>query len=362
MEETENNESEDVTITAKSILSDKGLLDVNSIIQSPEDNTDLEKWHKDLAEEQKKWDALEELHRVPQQEKIEDDITYEEAIEYFKQQGEKEIDLTANRQIFSVVQLFQCLFGTKPLAKSLQIEKDLVFYMAKVTMENDNEVHCRVLDTIYKNLTGSKVKQPRFGPHWEDIGFQGNDPATDLRGSGFLGLLQLLVLVTKYRDIALEMYKLSTHSTYNFPFCVMSINITRIALQALRGNKLTRICNQTKQVIEVCNEFYVATFWRLYTIWKQEHKTILDSGPLLNHIEKYALKNPLVLLKILRQAAKQQRSENQVEKPVVFSRISTASTNSDTQLEAIQTKSPSPINAKRTRSYEKGLEYKVIEK
>lgn len=37
---------------------------------------------------------------------------------------------------------------------------------------------------------------PRYGLHWEKIGFQGTDPATDLRGVGILGLCQLLFLVS----------------------------------------------------------------------------------------------------------------------------------------------------------------------
>lgn len=35
---------------------------------------------------------------------------------------------------------------------------------------------------------------PRRGSHWAVLGFQGDDPATDLRGAGLLGLLQLLHL------------------------------------------------------------------------------------------------------------------------------------------------------------------------
>jgi hypothetical protein len=58
-------------------------------------------------------------------------------------------------------------------------------------------------------LTGATEDCPRFGPHWELIGFQGNDPSTDLRGVGMLGLLQLLYLVTNYREESQAMYLLS---------------------------------------------------------------------------------------------------------------------------------------------------------
>ena len=38
---------------------------------------------------------------------------------------------------------------------------------------NDDAMHSRVLQTIYRQLTGAKVDCPRYGSHWEQIGFQG---------------------------------------------------------------------------------------------------------------------------------------------------------------------------------------------
>ena len=69
----------------------------------------------------------------------------------------------------------------------------------------------------------------------------GHDPATDLRGAGFLALLHLLFLVTEHPHVAAEIYQLSTHPVQNFPFCLVSINVTRIALLALREDKLSRL-------------------------------------------------------------------------------------------------------------------------
>jgi hypothetical protein len=41
---------------------------------------------------------------------------------------------------------------------------------------------------------GSSTMAQRYGSHWADLGFQGDNPATDLRAAGLLGLLQLLLL------------------------------------------------------------------------------------------------------------------------------------------------------------------------
>ena len=70
----------------------------------------------------------------------------------------------------------------------------------------------------------------------------GNDPTTDLRGCGMLGLLTTLQFITSKNTArsAAAVYRLSQDEVQNFPFCVMSINVTRIALQILREGKLNK--------------------------------------------------------------------------------------------------------------------------
>jgi hypothetical protein len=57
------------------------------------------------------------------------------------------------------------------------------------------------------SFAGKPGPVPRLGPHWADLGFQGDDPATDLRG--VLGLLQLLLLLHHDAAAADAIYKLS---------------------------------------------------------------------------------------------------------------------------------------------------------
>ena len=42
-----------------------------------------------------------------------------------------------------------------------------------------------------QNLTGDKTAKERVGSHWERMGFQGADPATDLRDLGMFSVLQV---------------------------------------------------------------------------------------------------------------------------------------------------------------------------
>ncbi|XP_064338019.1 ELMO domain-containing protein 3 isoform X1 [Camelus dromedarius] len=168
-------------------------------------------------------------------------------------------------------------------------------------LDSQDPMHGRVLQTIYKKLTGSKFDCALLGDHWEDLGFQGANPATDLRGAGFLALLHLLYLVMDSKTLlmAQEILRLSRHHIQQFPFCLMSVNITRIAIQALREECLSRECNRRQQVIPVVNSFYAATFLHLAHVWRTQHKTISDSGFVLKDLEMWAKKSPRRLLKTL---------------------------------------------------------------
>ncbi|XP_073181546.1 ELMO domain-containing protein 3 isoform X3 [Lepidochelys kempii] len=189
-------------------------------------------------------------------------IAFNEALQYFQtadlSECRKKIQPTVQRRGLSAVAHF--FFGPPRLHQQLQGERDLALAIAQCM-----------------------------------------DPGTDLRGTGLLGLMQILYFVMDSQTLPLarDVFKLSQHESQNFPFCVMSINITRIVIQALREEHLSRECNRRQQVIAVLNDLYVATSLRLYVIWKTQQKTISDSGFVLKDLEAFAKKKPKQLLRYL---------------------------------------------------------------
>lgn len=178
-------------------------------------------------------------------------------------------------------------------------------------------VHVRMLQTVYQRLTGTRLDCPHYGSHWEHIGFQGTDPGTDLRGVGMLGLLQLLYLSNTPHLIPLarDIYRVSVDDEQNFPLAVMSLNMTRIALQALRHGELNRECNHQQLVLHVVNQFYVAVFHRTLHIWTSQHKTIKDSGYVLKDVELYCRGNVRAVLRELQEQLASYTSSHSYDKP-----------------------------------------------
>ncbi|XP_053944905.1 ELMO domain-containing protein 3 isoform X2 [Cuculus canorus] len=285
-----------------SSLGQNGLL--QALVQGAEQPVGAE-LSEELRRAQEEWEAVEEIQSglgvtlasaaAP--------ISFSEALQFFQtadlSECRKKVQATVRRQ--GLAALLHYFFGPPRLQPQLQGERDLALAMAQCGLDDNEQVHMRILQTIYRKLTHSRLGCPRYGVHWEELGFQGVDPGTDLRGTGMLGLMQLLYFVmdTRTLPLALEIFKLSQHETQNFPFCLMSVNITRLVIQALREECLSRECNRRQQVIAVLNDLYAATFLQLYRLWKWQNKTIADSSFVLQELEFSTKKKPKQLLKYL---------------------------------------------------------------
>ncbi|CAG0902387.1 unnamed protein product [Darwinula stevensoni] len=165
--------------------------------------------------------------------------------------------------------------------------------------DDDDQMHLHTIQTLYMELTGEEYPCPRYGSHWENIGFQGKDPATDLRGVGFLALVNTMSLLTTSEQLCKlgrNVYQLSLSESQHFPFMVLSINVTRIALLVLKAGKLNRECNEKNSVIEVLNRFYAGILYKIYSIYKSGRMTINDAGNMMKDTERYAMKKPQEVL------------------------------------------------------------------
>ncbi|KAE9050868.1 hypothetical protein PR001_g1990 [Phytophthora rubi] len=164
-------------------------------------------------------------------------------------------------------------------------ERDRVFCIAATAFDAHNDVVVGILQTIYRKITKSPRDVLLIGRHWEDIGFQGTDPSTDLRGCGVLSLLQILYLVDTYPDLAHRFHGLSQHSTRHFPFVCVLINVTLQCVVALRSAVLYAECNKHASVLSGMNRLFVALTSNLHDAIQSRSdeiplimKEVLDRG------------------------------------------------------------------------------------
>ncbi|NXP23889.1 ELMD3 protein, partial [Scytalopus superciliaris] len=172
------------------------------------------------------------------------------------------------------------------------------------SLDDSERVHMRILQTIYRQLTRSRLGCPRYGTHWEELGFQGrtgNEPWAPSQTPSRAALSWPSSQCPAWSPGGTRLF----HNAgipipfQNFPFCIMSVNITRMVIQALREERLSRECNRRQQVIGVLNELHAAAFLRLSRLWKRRRGTVADAGFILKELELSTKKKPRQLLRSL---------------------------------------------------------------
>jgi hypothetical protein len=175
--------------------------------------------------------------------------------------------------------------------------------LAKVPYKEDDPLYFNILSTIYTKLTRREKAVERFGEHWETVGFQGIDPATDLRGVGTLGLIQLLALVTIYEDQAIKLFDYSKQEHINFPIGIFGLDVTQTVKELLRLGVLDKLINNEKNVIKLCNELYFAIFMKAFSIFKERKYTVDDYPRTRKEIIDQVKKDPEFVINEFKQRA-----------------------------------------------------------
>jgi len=106
--------------------------------------------------------------------------------------------------------------------------------LSKVQLTSDQDAF--LLEAIWKMLKSNPFN--RYGQHWVEIGFQGRDPATDLRSTGVLSLLMMYMLGQRLPEYFKKVYRCSTDCIFEFPFAISLVKITGVYLKLLKKGKL----------------------------------------------------------------------------------------------------------------------------
>ncbi|KAF4679455.1 ELMO CED-12 domain containing, partial [Perkinsus olseni] len=185
------------------------------------------------------------------------------------------------------------------IAKDLAEERDLLLCLTRAHYNpSDFEMHRRVIQTLWRKLTGSHYDCEALGEHWTVIGFQGTNPATDLnRFGGVLNLIHMLYLCDTAPMLSLAMYEASLRAGADFPFACASIKYTKLAMDIFRSGALSRRCNEEGTVMKVVAHFYAACFWLHCRLWVSHGRTIVDFDRTFKEVEKAATTAPGKLLK-----------------------------------------------------------------
>ncbi|CAK9066249.1 unnamed protein product [Durusdinium trenchii] len=195
--------------------------------------------------------------------------------------------------------------------------KDLLLRVKGTKFDFNDTMHHRMLRTIYCKLARCKVC-PRTGSHWEVLGFQGNDPLTDLnRSAGLLNVLQMFFFFAHYFDLLKSAYHLSQDDEQNFPLAAVGINITKIVMDQWAAGHLESLEDRFGAVHATARAFS-AGLYHFYFRWRTQKRTIRDSELTFNEVKRHLSSQPVALLEELDKAQMARKQKEDLAEQVDF--------------------------------------------
>lgn len=214
----------------------------------------------------------------------------------------------------------ECLSDILYRILSYKLTLKIAERLASTKYNSDKQEHLDRLINFWNNLIKVDLKQMHGDPggpvippnlakqirhrdeivsnRWSHIGFQGEDPGTDFRGMGILGLIQLEYMSRKPKCLARNLLKQSLNEDHSYPFAIVGINVTYNLLQLYRegimkhfyydtGDILLRNKHRVLSIIRTFNEIYVELFLRFDCFWhKSKPKNIFEFKDLM---EKFTI-------------------------------------------------------------------------
>eukprot|EP01039_Chlorochromonas_danica_P005572 gene5574-6135_t len=178
-----------------------------------------------------------------------------------------------------------------------------IMELKSVVFSDSVAEHVDLLESLWRNLLPGVTRVGgRITEDWGKLGFQGKDPATDFRGMGLLGLIQLVYFSQSSPQLARQLLQESQADATYFPFAATGINVTAFVLELLQERRfhvlmireLDKIlledsgmpsdgkpfdAKTVEQVVEIIHKMYTILFLRLGRAWLTSDSVDLMAFP-----------------------------------------------------------------------------------
>lgn len=184
-----------------------------------------------------------------------------------------------------------------------QIKKEITL-LAGTQYDSDNPEHEEKLLRLWQLLNPDVPLNSRVTKQWQTIGFQGDDPKTDFRGMGILGLDNLLHFASEYPTAAQHVLQHSLHPQYGYAFAIVGINLTSLAYHLFLDDVArTHVYNSCKSLptLLVFHNFYAYLFYEFDRVWMEAKPCVMEFSNIKTKFEndiRSKLKNPSTQFKI----------------------------------------------------------------
>lgn len=165
--------------------------------------------------------------------------------------------------------------------------------LRKVQFMAQDPRHLEKLLRLWRNLRPDEHLMGPVSKQWTSIGFQGDDPRTDFRGMGMLGLDNLVFFATEYTEVARHVLSHSLHPQYGYSFAIVGINLTSLLYHLLmKGHLKSHLYNAASERAQLVDfhRAYCYIFFEFDKMWLAEKPTdIMEFNRIRDKFEDYLM-------------------------------------------------------------------------
>jgi len=165
--------------------------------------------------------------------------------------------------------------------------------LKKLPYDKTNPEHEATLMKLWAAVFPDQELKSRVNDQWKEMGFQGQDPATDFRGMGMLGLDNLLYIADNHPVIFRRIVKeQSSRDENDYPVAVTGISITQLLFTLFKvGAERAKPADQVVYPIlfdhdHALEEMYCIIFQLLDRTWDEMNAAYMDFPRVLDAVKK----------------------------------------------------------------------------
>ena len=171
-----------------------------------------------------------------------------------------------------------------------------IFKISRISFDENDLTHHRILNSLNSLITGVRTAPLRKGPHWKTIGFQSEDPITDLRATGMMGLLLPMQLFAKFDDLSARLVKTSRLKEQEFPMMVVLISFVGATLEAAGTSPMLKGADSLFGCWDQMGRFFAGMVDELCEVWNNELCDLEHDFRRFDQISNRAKNRPLMAI------------------------------------------------------------------
>ena len=142
----------------------------------------------------------------------------------------------------------------------------------RVPYDANSTDHEQMLERLWTSLRPGIRRSGRITSEWGEIGFQGHDPATDFRGMGTLGLLNLVYFAETHPQTAKAILQFTNEpGTSRYSYAITGINVTAWAVSFTEARVLRDYYYANGARLKQFHDVYCFLFVAFYEEWKTKN-------------------------------------------------------------------------------------------